>query len=175
MNWIETFLDAFRAQWYLFLSLSFSSNRSICSPCGFLPLRSHRACKRGQGWRRFNLANGGWGNQGRCTSFLVYCSTAEWNCTPWVLPLNAGRGRQEGFGEDGRVSLQHQEALGLRRDSVVPCLAAGLWGTPHTKLSCLGSERTLGQALNSLEVNNWGGSSPRGLLMPFACFRCGQE
>lgn len=173
MNWIETFLDAFRAQWYLFLSLSFSSNRSICSPCGFLPLRSHRACKRGQGWRSFNLANGGWGNQGRCNSFLVYCSTAEWNCTPWVLPWMQ-------VGEDRRaLGKMGGWACSIRKPWVSAgtawCLAAGLWGTPHTKPSCLGSERNLGQALNSLEVNNWRGSSPRGLLMPFACFRCGQK
>lgn len=62
---------------FSFFSLSFSSNHSICSPCGFLPLLSHSVCERGQGWQSFNLGSGGWGNQGRCDSSLVYCDTAS--------------------------------------------------------------------------------------------------
>lgn len=157
---------------FFFLSLFLQTAASV--PLVAFSLCAHtELVKGGQGWRSFNLANGGWGNQGRCNSFLVYCSTAEWNCTPWVLPWMQ-------VGEDRRaLGKMGGWACSIRKPWVSAgtawCLAAGLWGTPHTKPSCLGSEGNLGQALNSLEVNNWRGSSPRGLLMPFACFRCGQE
>lgn len=111
----------------------------------------------------------------RAGALLSWCTAAQQSETvlhgfyPWMR-----------VGEDRRaLGKMGGWACSIRKPWVSAgtawCLAAGLWGTPHTKLSCLGSERTLGQALNSLEVNNWGGSSPRGSLMPFACFRCGQE
>lgn len=60
------------------------------------------------------------GKSGQVQFFLGVLQHSRVKLYSMGFTLNAGRGRQEGFGEDGRVSLQHQEALGLRRDSVVP-------------------------------------------------------
>lgn len=168
-------------------SFSLSSDRSICSPCGFLPLLSHSGRKRGQGWHSFNLANGGWGNQGRCNSSSVCCDTAEREALVHVFcHWMCAKGDERAVGKMESECTASGSPVGVGFFVCFLTVWVYAWHQDtrvlryhSAQLISLGLEVTLEQALNALGEKSWGSSAPwfmpKLFLMLFDCFRYGQE
>lgn len=167
MSWIEIFLDAFREQWYLFLSLFLQTTASVplvdFSLCSLTAVVKEDRAGAALIWLMVV-------GEIRAGAIPPRCAAAQQSVKLWCMCFIPECVQREMRGLLGRwsVSVWHQEALLVwvflfafwHCGSVPGIKTPGCWGTIHTELICLGLEVTLEQALNGFGEKSWGSSAP---------------